>query len=131
MRQFGLGYDLGLARIADIDRGEILGSGLVRKPQYAPAIRCKLHVDALPDAAETIELVLRQQFEIQNLGFGRIGRGLGWICHFGTHGVVEKNIFYILNRRLRKLTSYSPDSRALNMSMPTILAVEVRRRGTV
>ena len=90
MRQFGLRYDPGFARIADVDGGEILGRGLMREPQNTPAIRRDLHVDAFPDTAEAIELVLGQQFEIQNLGFGRIGRRLGWICQFGTHDVVEK-----------------------------------------
>ena len=64
LRQVGLHHHLRLARIGDVDRGEILRRALVRQPQDAAAVGRDLHRHALAHAAEALQLVLRQQLEI-------------------------------------------------------------------
>ena len=64
LRQLGLHHDLRLARVGDIDRGEILRRALVREPDDAPSILGDLDRHALAHAAEAFELVMREELEI-------------------------------------------------------------------
>ena len=72
LRQFGLHHDFGLARIGDIDGGEILRRALVRQPDDAAAVFGDLHAHAFAHAAEAAEIVLRQQLEIPGDGLGAL-----------------------------------------------------------
>jgi hypothetical protein len=64
VRQVGLEDHRGLARIADVQRGQVLGCGLVREPQHALAVARELDDHALADVAEAVELVLREQAHV-------------------------------------------------------------------
>ena len=64
LRQVGLHHHLGVARIGDIDRGEILRRALMRQPDDAAPVGRDLHRHALAHAAEAVQLVLGQQLEI-------------------------------------------------------------------
>jgi hypothetical protein len=68
VRQVGLHDHLGRARIADVDRGEVLGRAFVREPQHAAAVARELHRHALAHAAEAVERVLREQFHVEEHG---------------------------------------------------------------
>ena len=64
LRQLGLHHDLGLARIAHIDGGEILRRALMRKPDDAPAVLGDLDRHALAHAAKAFQLVMGDKLEI-------------------------------------------------------------------
>ena len=64
LRQVGLADHLGLARIGDVDRGEILRRALVRQPDDAPAVGRDLDRHAFAHAAEAVERVLGEQLEV-------------------------------------------------------------------
>ena len=72
VRQVGLADHLGLARIGDVDGGEILRRALVRQPDDAAAVRRDLHRHAFAHAAEAVEQVVGEQLEIP--GDGAVGR---------------------------------------------------------
>ena len=64
MRQVGARDDLQLARVADIDRSEILRRAFMREPQDAAAVLRELHRHAFAHAAEPLERIMPEQFEI-------------------------------------------------------------------
>ena len=64
LRQVGLHHHFRMARIGDVDRGEILRRALVREPQDAAAVRRDLDRHALAHAAEPLQLVLCQELEV-------------------------------------------------------------------
>ena len=66
LRQVGARDQLRRARIADIDRGEVLWRALVGEPQDAPAVLGDLDRHALADPAEPVELVMCELLEIPN-----------------------------------------------------------------
>ena len=68
VRQIGLADDLGLARVGDVDGGEILRRALVRQPDDAASVRRDLHRHAFAHAAEAREHVVGQQLEIPGHG---------------------------------------------------------------
>ena len=72
LRQVAAGDDLGRARIADIDRGEILRRAFVGEPQDAPPVLGDLDRHALADAAKAVELMVRQLPEIPDRGVGHV-----------------------------------------------------------
>jgi len=80
MRQLGLHHDAGIFRIGDVDRREILRRGLVREPQDPAPVARELHAHAFADAAEALQLVVREQFHVERERL--IGRGFipgsGW-----------------------------------------------------
>ena len=85
LRQFGLHHHFGLARIGDIDAGEILRRAFMRQPDDAAAVFGDLHRHAFAHAAEAAEIVLRQQLEIPGDGFAGLGQrivggGHFWAC---------------------------------------------------
>ena len=55
LRQVGLHDHLRLARVGDVDGGEVLRRALVREPQDAAAVRRDLDRHAFADAAEAVE----------------------------------------------------------------------------
>ena len=59
--QVGLEDDRGLARIGDVDRGDVLRRRLVREPQHPAAVARELDDHALAHVAEAAEVVLREQ----------------------------------------------------------------------
>jgi hypothetical protein len=70
LRQLGLHHHLRLARIGDIDRGEILRRALVREPDDAPPVLGDLDRHALAHAAEAVSSCWAMQLEIP---FDRVG----------------------------------------------------------
>src|SRR5205814_8989484 len=64
MRQVGARDGLQLARVADIDRSEILRRAIMREPQDAAAVLRELHRHAFAYAAEPLERIMPEQFEI-------------------------------------------------------------------
>ena len=76
-RQFGLHHDLRIARIGDVDAGEILRRALMREPDDAAAILRDLDRHALAHAAEAREFVMAEQLEIPQDGIGRLERTCG------------------------------------------------------
>ena len=81
LRQIGLHHHLGLARIGDVDGGEVLRRALVREPEDAPAVGRDLDRHAFAHAAEAVERVLADELEIPGdglvraLGGGLVGNG--------------------------------------------------------
>ena len=73
LRQVGLAHHLGLARIGDVDGGEILRRALVREPDDAAAVGRDLHRHAFAHAAEAVEQVVGEQLEIP--GDDAVGAG--------------------------------------------------------
>jgi hypothetical protein len=57
---------LRVARIGDVDAGEVLGRGLVRQPQDAAAVAGELHRHAFAQAAEAGQLVLASSFMLSD-----------------------------------------------------------------
>jgi hypothetical protein len=68
VRQVGLHDDLRRARIAHIDRGEVLGRALVREPQHPAAVLGELHGHALAHPAEAVEAVVGKQLHVEEHG---------------------------------------------------------------
>ena len=66
VRKLGLRHDLGTFRVADVDRGEILRRGLVREPENSPPVARELHSHALADAAEALQLVVREELHVES-----------------------------------------------------------------
>src|ERR1051325_3903976 len=64
MRQVGASDDLQLARGADLDRGESLSSASRGEPQNAAPVLGELHRHAFAHAAEPLERIVPEQFEI-------------------------------------------------------------------
>src|SRR4029077_17337759 len=64
LRQIGLRDDLRLARVGDIDRGEILRRALVRQPDDTPPVLGELDRHTFAHAAEALQLVVRDELEI-------------------------------------------------------------------
>ena len=64
LRQLGLRHDLRLARIGDVDRGEILRRAFMRQPDDAPPVLGDLDRHAFAHAAEAGELVVGDELEI-------------------------------------------------------------------
>ena len=77
LRQVGLHHDLRIARIGDVDAGEILRRAFVRQPGDAAAVLGELHRDAFAHAAEAAEIVLRQQLEIPGHGLAALVERIG------------------------------------------------------
>ena len=65
VRQLRLADDLGLARIADVDAGEIRRCGFMRDPQYAPAVASDLHRHTFAAIAESAQIVMGDQFHVE------------------------------------------------------------------
>ena len=74
-------HDLRLARIGDVDGGEILRRALMRQPDDAPAVRRDLDRHAFAHAAEAVERVLGEQLEIP--GDRVVGAGLTGLAAYG------------------------------------------------
>jgi hypothetical protein len=72
--QIRLEDDGRLARIGDVDRGDVLRRRLVRQPEHAPAVARELDDHALADVAEPAEVVLREQRHVPGRGCGGHGR---------------------------------------------------------
>src|SRR5580693_140493 len=72
LRQIGPRNDLRFARIADVDGGEILRRALMRQPEDATTILGYLNRHALANAAEPIELVMRELPKIPNRRLGHL-----------------------------------------------------------
>ena len=70
LRQIGAGDNLGVARVADIDPGEVFRCAFVREPQDAAAVLGDLDRHPLADPAKTVELVVCQLPEIPNSRLG-------------------------------------------------------------
>ena len=68
LRQVGLHHHLGLARIGDVDGGEILRRALVREPEDAAAVGRDLDRHAFAHAAEAVEHVMGEQLEVPGDG---------------------------------------------------------------
>ncbi len=66
LRQIAPRNDLGRARVADIDGGEVFRRALMGEPQDAAAVLGDLDRHALADAAKAVKLVMRQLPEIPN-----------------------------------------------------------------
>ena len=64
LRQVGLHHHLRLARIGDVDAGEVLGRALVREPEDAAAVRRDLDRHAFAHAAETLQFMLGEKLEV-------------------------------------------------------------------
>jgi len=93
VRQIGLAHHFRLARIGDVDGGEILRRALMREPDDAPPVRRDLHRHALAHAAEAAEQVVRQKFEIPDDGLIALGQRA---FVFGQH---QSNLLSDKNRR--------------------------------
>ena len=65
LRQVAAGDDLGRARVADVDGGEVLRRALMGEPEDAAAVLGDLDRHAFADAAEAVELVVRQLAKFQ------------------------------------------------------------------
>ena len=70
LRQIGAGDNLGVARVADIDPGEVFRRAFMREPQDAAAVLGDLDRHPLADPAKTVELVVCQLPEIPNCRVG-------------------------------------------------------------
>ena len=64
MRQVGLSDDDGLAGVADVDGGEVFGSGLVRNPEDSTAVAGLLQREAFAAVTEAVEVVVAEQAEV-------------------------------------------------------------------
>ena len=84
LRQVAAGDDLWRARIADVDRGEVLRRAFMRQPQDAAPVLGDLDRHALADAAEAVELMVRQLAKIPDRGIGHVSTPEGLIGYYGS-----------------------------------------------
>ena len=70
LRQIGLHHHLGIARIGDVDAGEVFRRALVRQPDDAPPVLGDLYRHAFAHAAEAAESVLGEELEVPDDGRG-------------------------------------------------------------
>ena len=73
VRQVGLTHHFGLARVGNVDGGEIFRRALVSEPDDAPAVGRDLHRHAFAHAAETAEHIVGQKLEIPGDGSIAVG----------------------------------------------------------
>ena len=88
LRQVGAGDDFRRARVADIDRREILRRAFMREPQDAPPVLGELHRHAFAHPAEAVERVVPEQLEIPHQRVAR-RRALGHVGLIGKIGGAE------------------------------------------
>jgi hypothetical protein len=65
VRKLGLDDHLWILRVGDVQRREVLRRGFVTEPHDAPAVVQLLHAHAFADAAESVELVLRDELHVE------------------------------------------------------------------
>ena len=140
LRQVGLHDDLGLARIGDIDGGEVLRGAFVRKPQDTTAIGRDLEITVValpvywvlePDRQAGAEKAQEELFvEWGALLFAPTGDNISAFncagCHGGmkaTGGVAEYNITDPATGEVRSVSWYAP---ALNTIFYRYSEEEVR-----
>ena len=99
LRQIGLHHHLGLARIGNVDGGEVLRRALVREPEDAAAVGRDLDRHAFAHAAEAVERVLADEPEIPGDGLVRafsqwtgFGDGHAW-CSLQMRGCAGLSAF--------------------------------------
>ncbi len=86
LRQVSLHHHLGIARIGDVDAGEILRRTLVRQPDDAAAVLGDRDRHAFAHAAEAAEVVMGERLEIPGDGLTGLGERIAcgghWRLHF-------------------------------------------------
>ena len=113
LRQVGLADHLGLARIGDVDGGEVLWRAFVRQPDDAPAVGRDLHRHALAHAAEAVEHVVGQELEVP--GDDSVGAGARGVAADG--GLVNGGGFRGLDNLLDNLLGNLLGRRLLGCSL--------------
>ena len=120
LRQVGLHHHFRLARIGDVDAGEILRRAFVRQPDDAAPVLGDLHRHAFAHAAEAAEIVLRQQLEIPGGGLAALAERIVG----GGHSRLR--CWRLLERpaRMRRPSGYRNCSR--DQALPACLRNSVR-----